>query len=106
MPPLLHRGSEYYMAQDKADILATHFQTIHRLTLPQKINRHATIVENAVLKFNQKRRKYSTDKEIDHPWIWKPSSLTVGAWPKVFILSVRNTQIRWYGPLEATHFRS
>jgi hypothetical protein len=50
------------MVQDKADILATHFQTIHSLTLPQKINRHATIVEDAVLKFNQRRRNYFTDK--------------------------------------------
>jgi hypothetical protein len=55
MPTLQHRGTEYYMAQDKADILATHFQTTHNLTLPQKITRHASQVEDAVLKFSQRK---------------------------------------------------
>jgi hypothetical protein len=57
MPPLQHLGTECYMAQDKAGILATHFQTTHSLTSPQTLTRHASIVENVVHKFSQRKGK-------------------------------------------------
>jgi hypothetical protein len=37
LPPLLHQGTQYYMAQDKAGILATHFETMHGLASPRNI---------------------------------------------------------------------
>jgi hypothetical protein len=54
MPPLLHQGTPFYMAQDKAGILATHFETMHGLTSPPQLNRHAREVERLVQDFRQK----------------------------------------------------
>jgi hypothetical protein len=53
IPPLIHQGTQYYMAQEKADILAEHFESIHGLTTTQMITRHAEAVEKLVKKVGQ-----------------------------------------------------
>jgi hypothetical protein len=45
------------VAQERADILAEHFEATHGLTTPQKITRHAEAVEKLVSKASQRMEK-------------------------------------------------
>jgi hypothetical protein len=51
IPPLFHRGTQYYEAENKADLLAQRFEANHRITTPQQLTTHARAVDRMVEKF-------------------------------------------------------
>jgi hypothetical protein len=62
IPTFVLQVNQYYVAEDKADILAQHFETNHRLTTPQTLPHHAREVERLVEVFFKKR-----GQDLDDP---------------------------------------
>jgi hypothetical protein len=55
IPPLVHHEKQYYVAEDKAGLLAEHFESNHGLTTPQTLTHHAREVDRLVETFLKRR---------------------------------------------------
>jgi hypothetical protein len=64
IPPLMHQGRQYYMAEDKASLLAERFESNHRLIIPSSQTHHARIVDRQVNTFVQRKGQEGTQAEL------------------------------------------
>lgn len=65
--PYNHRGAQDIEAEQKADLLAQHFEMNHKLTIPQQPTAHARAVERMVDKFCKEQGQVVEDLPSIHP---------------------------------------